>query len=260
MNITGTVAVVTGAGAGIGRATALALARAGAGAVVVVDVDEEAGRQVAVELEALGTDAWFSATDVSDPSAQEALFSRIEQRHGGVDILHNNAGVMSGEPIWPDTPIERLARTIGVNFAGVVFGTRCAIETMRNRGGGAIVNTASRAALSTGPFDPLYHATKAAVVNFTQSCRFLAEQAGIRVNAVLPGVVDTKLLATTGAGGRMASWLEPIVSRTEVLDATTIADAVVGLVRDDTQAGTCLVIDNPPAPPVRLGDWAALFR
>ncbi|MCA1842667.1 MAG: SDR family oxidoreductase, partial [Actinobacteria bacterium] len=244
---------------GIGRACAVAMAAAGAATVVLADIDATAAAAAAELLRSRGTDAWSSGTDVSDVGGQRALFAALDERHGGLDILCNNAGVMSGEPVWPETPLEELARTVGVNLGGVIYGTRCAIPAMRRRGGGVIVNMASRAALSTGEFDPAYHATKAAVVNFTQCCRGLADRYGIRVNAVLPGVVDTPLLGKTGDGGRMASWLAPIVEKVTLLDPTAIAEAVTSLVVDDSQVGTCLVVDNPPARPFRVGEWSQAF-
>ena len=141
------------------------------------------------------------------------MFAEAERHFGGVDIVHNNAGLIGGEPLWPDVPLEKLMAVITVNLGGVAMGTQEGIHTLRRRGGGVIVNTASIAALGPMPADPVYSATKAGVVRITESCAGLAAE-GIRVNAVLPGVVDTDMTNKhTGDGTRPAAWLQPLLAR-----------------------------------------------
>ena len=247
MQIEGKVAVVTGAGSGIGRATARALARAGA-VVVVADVDEAGGSETVGLVHDAGGHAGFRRTDVTEPRSLEATFAAVEADHGGLDIVHNNAGLVCGEPLWPDITPETLLRVMSVNLGGVVVGTRLAVPAMRRRGGGAIVNTASMAALFPLTPDPIYSATKAGVAMFTRACAPLAEE-GIRVNAVLPGLVDTPLLPKSGDGERWAEWAQLAEQVMGLLSPDDVAAAVLALVRDDTAVAVERIVGDLPVPP-----------
>jgi NAD(P)-dependent dehydrogenase (short-subunit alcohol dehydrogenase family) len=244
MDIGGKVAVVTGAASGIGRASALAFAAEGA-AVVVADVDEAGGTATVGLVHDQGGTASFVRTDVSDARSQEAMLATAEREHGGVDIVHNNAGLVSGDPVWPEITPETLLRVMAVNLGGVVPGTRLAVPPLRRRGGGAVVNTASMAALFPLSEDPVYSATKAGVTMFTRACAPMADE-GIRVNAVLPGLVDTALLPKTGDGERWAGWAYAAKEVMGLIAAGEVADAVVDLVRDDTAVAQERVVGALP--------------
>ena len=246
MEITGKVAIVTGAGSGIGRATALALADAGA-TVVVADVDDVGGSETVGLVHDRGGGASFVRTDVTEPRSLEALFATVEAEHGGIDILHNNAGLVSGEPLWPDITPETLLRVMNVNLGGVVLGTSLVIPAMRRRGGG-VINTASMAALFPLEQDPIYSATKAGVTMFTRACRPIAEE-GIRVNAVLPGLVDTPLLPKSGDGERWADWAVSANEFMGLLDADDVAQEVLALIRDDTAVAEERLVGTAPEVP-----------
>ena len=246
MDIAGKVALVTGAATGIGRASALALAEAGA-AVVVVDRDLEGAQRTVGEIEAAGGRAAAVRADVSQPADVRSMFAAATEVFGGVDIVHNNAGLIGGEPVWPDASLEKMMAVITVNLGGVAMGTQEGIKALRLRGGGVIVNTASTAALAPMPIDPVYSATKVAVVRITESCAPLAAE-GIRVNAVLPGMVDTDMTNKhTGDGTRPATWLGPVIAATTMLTAADIAAAVIELVLDDTAVAVSKVVRNPTA-------------
>ena len=236
------MALVTGAATGIGRASALALAAEGA-AVMVADMDDIGGTEtVRLIEEQVGGRAAFVKVDVAWPHEIRTMFSAVEETFGGVDIVHNNAGLIGGEPIWPDAELERIMKVITVNLGGVAMGTQEGIKALRRRGGGCIVNTASTTALHPLPTDPVYSATKAGVVRITESCAGFADE-GIRVNAVLPGVVDTDMTNLhTGDGTRPARWLEPVLADLTMLTPAEVAAVVVELVRDDEAVAEARVV------------------
>ena len=247
MELEGTVAVVTGAGSGIGRATAVAFARAGS-TVVAADIDEATASETVGLIHDLGGRASAVRTDVTEPRSLEAMFAAAEAAYGGVDIVFNNAGLVCGEPLWPDITPETLLRVMAVNLGGVVVGTRLAVPVLRRRGGGAIVNTASMAALFPLTADPIYSATKAGVAMFTRACAPLAEE-GIRVNAVLPGLVDTPLLPKSGDGERWADWATAAETVMGLLAPDDVAAAVLDLVRDDGAVAQERIVGGLPAVP-----------
>jgi NAD(P)-dependent dehydrogenase (short-subunit alcohol dehydrogenase family) len=244
VDIAGKVALVTGAATGIGRATAIALAEAGA-AVVAVDRNVEGAQHTADAIVTSGGRSIAVGADVSRPDDIRAMFAAAEVAFGGVDIVHNNAGLIGGEPTWPASPLEKIMAVIAVNLGGVAMGTQEAITAMRRRGGGVIINTASTAALAPMPIDPVYSATKVGVVRITESCAGLASE-GIRVNSVLPGMVDTDMTNKhTGDGTQPAEWLKPIIAATTMLRPEDIADAVLELIRDDSAVAVSKVVSTP---------------
>jgi len=240
------VAIVTGAARGIGRTTARSLAEAGARAVALVDVKEAALAETAAEVSKAGAKALPLACDVGDLASLRAMFGRVEETCGRLDILHNNAGIGEGDTDWPEVSPERAAAIIDVNLRGVVLGTRLALEPMQRSGGGVVVNTSSGGAFMPLPPQAVYVATKAAVVHFTRSCAPLAESHGVRVNCVCPGLVDTPMVRDSGREGRPHPWLQNIIDGLGLLDPQDIADAVLALVRDDGKAGEVVSVENRP--------------
>lgn len=246
MELENRVSIVTGAAAGIGRATALALAQEKARAVVLVDIDETGLAETASEVEAAGAKALIAPTDVTSVAAMQDLFARVEKDFGRLDILHNNAGLTTGTPSFPDCSIGIVAAMADVNLKGVMIGTRLGIDAITRAGGGAIVNTASVAGLAPSLNEAAYSATKAGVIMFTRSCAPLAESHGVRVNCVCPGIVDTPMLGKTGIDGQLAEYLQPIVGQIEILRPEEIAAAVLELIRDDSKAGEVVTVENRP--------------
>lgn len=241
MEIAGKNALVTGAGQGIGEATALMLAEQGA-QVVLADIDADALAGTAAAVEAAGATAISRVVDLSDPDAVISLLETADADSGGLDIVHNNAGIMTGTPDFPDTHIERMIAVIQINLLAMMIGTRKAVELMRGRkAGGVIVNTASVAAFGPMFTDPSYSASKAGIVNFTESCKPLHEAYGIRVMAVCPAIVDTAIVPHD------AEWLQPALKAVKMLQPAEIAAAVRSIIEDDSAAGEYVTVENEPA-------------
>jgi NAD(P)-dependent dehydrogenase (short-subunit alcohol dehydrogenase family) len=183
--VQGRVVVVTGGGSGGGASIAQAYARQGA-RVVVSDVDYALAGTVAGDIRRLGGQALAQRCDVSREEEVRGLISRALREFHGLDILVNNAG-----PCLADDPLEHWARMISVNLMGTMFSTRQAIEAMKERGG-SIVNVAANSGLGFGPEQqPAYGAAKAGVMRFTAALAWLHASHGIRVNCVVPDVIQT---------------------------------------------------------------------
>jgi NAD(P)-dependent dehydrogenase (short-subunit alcohol dehydrogenase family) len=244
MEIKGKVALVTGAGSGIGRASAQRLSDEGA-VIVVADLDEPGGRETVAQIDASGGISAFVRADVTSVTDVRSMIELAEKTFGGLDILHNNAGIITREPRWPDTEPEDWIRMLDINLRGVILGTQLAIPAMRRRGGGAIVNTASMAGVGYGfPPNPVYAASKGGVVLFTASLAPLRDE-GIRVNCVCPGVVDTPMFRRgleqpDAQRGPVAERLAGL----PIIPPEEIADAVVELIKDEDLAGRAMWIRN----------------
>ncbi len=243
MNPEGKAALVTGGSSGIGRATAIALAEAGA-SVVIADVDAEGGAETVSLIERGGGKAAFVESDVTKREDLERMVAFAEETFGGLDILHNNAGIGLPPPRFPDIPPARWEKLLAVNLWAVIAGTQAAVPAMRRRGGGVIVNTASIAGVTQYLPDPIYAATKHGVVGLTRALAFLKDEANIRVNCVCPGVVDTPMLTrlTGELTPEQRAQRDAIVKAMPLLQPREVAEAVLELVRDDSLAGEAMGI------------------
>lgn len=191
MRFTDKVAIVTGGASGIGLATAKRLGAEGA-RVVIADLDQENARAaVRTVIEAGAPGAQASACDVSDEAQVQGTVQETLRAFGRLDVVVNNAGLMIFKPLEEHAEEDWL-RVLRVDLLGAFFFTKQAFLTMKP--GGAIVNVSSVHALETTPLVSSYAAAKAALLSLTRSAALEGKPKGIRVNAVLPGAIDTPML------------------------------------------------------------------
>lgn len=181
------VAIVTGAGQGIGKAVSEALAAEGA-TVVVSDINADAAASVA---QAIGGSSF--AADASSEEDVQALVKHAVDTHGGLDIMVANAGIAHMAPLVGQS-LEEWRKVTAINLDGVFLATRYGAPVIAEGGGGTIVNIASITAQAAAPLIGSYAAAKAAVVSLTQTAAIELRDAGVRVNAICPGFIDTQLV------------------------------------------------------------------
>lgn len=244
IDLTGRVAVVTGAASGIGRATAVALSGAGA---IVIAVDRDLDGAQAVTDEIGGT---ARALDVVDEAAWQDFETWVDLEFGRLDILVNSAGVAFKDSVG-DASVDTYRKTFDINVAGSLLGMAVALRFMRRAGKGVIVNLSSTASLKGNPTMASYGASKAAVAHFTRSAALQNARSNhdIRINAVLPGLIETAM------AGEFYEIFEKLGSADGVRTAFTtgrpgrpeeVADLILYLVSDRASfiSGASIVVDR----------------
>lgn len=193
MDFTGKVALITGGGGGIGRATALGFALRGA-KVMVVDHDAENGRVTTEVVAQQGGEAKFIRSDVTKSASVRDYVKATLDAYGRIDCFFNNAGIEGKVVPTQDYDEAVFDQVIAVNLKGVFLGLRYVLPEMLKQGSGTVVNTASVAGLFGGPGMPAYVASKHGVLGLTKVASSDVAPFGIRVNAVCPGPVETRMM------------------------------------------------------------------
>ena len=211
-NLSGKVVAITGGARGIGKATAEALVRKGC-RVAIGDLDAALAEETAASL---GGGTVALSLDVTHRDSFRAFLDAAERELGPIDVLINNAGIMPVTPFAEESD-DSIRRQLDINVYGVIVGTQLAIERLRPRAGGHIVNIASQAGKVALPGIATYTATKHAVVGLSESVKAELRGSGVEVSCVMPTVVNTEL--TAGVGQRMIRPVEAEDVANEIVDA-----------------------------------------
>jgi NAD(P)-dependent dehydrogenase (short-subunit alcohol dehydrogenase family) len=240
------VALVTGGSSGIGRATALAFAREGA-KVVIADIAVEGGEETVRMIKEAGGDAIFVQTDVRRAEEVEALINLAVETYGRIDCAFNNAGI-AGKTEAPiaDYPEEEWLEVLSTNLTGVWLCMKYEIRQMLKQGGGVIVNNASAAGLLGFPGRSPYGASKHGVLGITKTAALEYAQAGIRVNAVCPGWIQTPMIQEALDDPERGPQIVASEPLGRVGTSEEVAEAVVWLCSDKASfvIGHGMVIDG----------------
>jgi NAD(P)-dependent dehydrogenase (short-subunit alcohol dehydrogenase family) len=244
----GKVALISGGARGQGAAMAALFAREGAN-VVIGDILDEAGKETAALLAAQGAgDVRYTHLDVTSSSGWNAAVEFAESSFGKLDVLINNAGIVTYSPVV-ECSDQEWDKVIAVDQTGVFYGMRAAIPALRRAGGGAIVNTSSVYGGVRGPNECVaYGAAKAAVVAMTKSAAQIYGPENIRVNVIAPGIVESPMLEQDTAAFGQEAIVEMVkaIPLRRSCTADEIAKSVLFLVTDDSShvTGHTLVIDG----------------
>ena len=244
-DLSGRVALVTGASRGIGAAIAGTLAAYGA-TVFVSSRKREACEEVVARIRDAGGEAEALACHIGEPDSIGEAFRRIDERHGRLDILVNNAATNPYFGPALDMDLAAFQKTVDVNIRGYFWASVEAGRRMRSQGRGAIVNVASVNGVRPMDGQLVYSMTKAAIINMTQGLAKECGRHGIRVNALLPGITETRFATALHGNPKVRAMVEGLLPLGRIAQPGEMAGAVLYLVSDAASytTGTSLVVDG----------------
>ena len=250
MRLKGKVALITGGGSGMGRAASLLFAREGA-KVAAIDVTEASAAETARMIKAAGGEAVSLRADVSDSEDARAMVEETVRAFGGLDVLYNNAGIEGESGFIAQLAEEAFDRVIAINLRGVWLGMKYALPRIVERGGGAIINTASVAGIVGIKGASAYCAAKAGVIAMTRVAALEYGRYNVRVNCICPGVIQTPMVdRIAGPGGVKPRFIERSSVFNRVGNADEIAHTALFLASDEAPFAT-------GAPFIIDGGWVA---
>lgn len=232
MQLQGKVALVTGGGRGIGKETALLLASHGAKVAVCSRNEQECEEVKQLIEQTYGTQAFAVTCDVSNAQQVKEVVAKVAEQLGTVDILINNAGAMLMKPLV-DMTTEEWIQIHDINVHGPFYFCQQVVPSMIEKNDGVIINISSIWGSKGGPNRSAYISSKHAINGFSKALGEELKPYSIRVNAVAPGPVDTKMMEVLGAGANKNGWLVPL----------DIANVIVDLVLPKSRAITATSIE-----------------
>jgi len=244
-DLSGRVALVTGASRGIGEAVAKLLASAGAH-VIVSSRKTEGCQAVADAINNDGGSAEAMACHIGEMEQISATFAQIEASHGKLDILVNNAATNPYFGHILDTDPAAFSKTVDVNVRGYFFMCSLGGKLMKKNGGGSIINVASVNGVVPGDFQGIYSITKSSVIAMTKAFAKECAQMGIRVNALLPGLTDTKFASALTSNQAILKQAMMHIPMKRVAMPEEMAGTVLYLASDASSytTGTCINVDG----------------
>jgi len=241
------VAIVTGSSSGIGRTTAIVLAKEGIKVVIAARRDKEGEETLQLVKESGCGDGMFLKTDVSNEDSVIALVEETVKRYGRLDYAFNNAGVVEDPAPFANKTSSLFDKIMAVNVKGVWLSMKYEIPQMLRNGGGAIVNTSSVFGVIGNPQLPIYTASKHAILGLTKAAALEYAKAGIRINAIAPGAIETEMMEQSiGNDKQHRQALVALHPIGRAGKPEEIANAVVWLLSDKASfvTGHTLVVDG----------------
>ena len=244
-DLSGKVALITGASRGIGEAIARLLAAYGA-RVIVSSRKIDGCEAVAASIREQGGDATAMACHVGEMAQIEQIFGAIQQKFGRLDILVNNAAANPYFGHILDTDLAAYDKTVDVNIRGYFFMSIAAGKMMKEQGGGVILNTASVNGISPGAMQGIYSITKAAVISMTKAFAKECGPLNIRVNALLPGLTETKFASALTSNEKILKTALRAIPLGRTAQPEEMAGTVLYLVSDASSytTGTTITVDG----------------
>jgi 3-oxoacyl-[acyl-carrier protein] reductase len=238
--------IVTGGGKGIGKVYAQEFAKAGA-RVVAADIDEPAARGVGEALAADGLKGLGLGVDIANEASVEAMARATLDRFGSIDVLINNASLMSVLPrrSWLEIPVDEWDRVMAVNLRGMFLSCRAVFPAMKAQKRGKIVNISSSRFFEGGPNRLHYSTSKAGVIGFTRSLSREVGEFGITVNAVAPGMTQSDTQVGSSSGNYLAARIAGrAIERIEVPEDLVGAVMFLSSAASDFMTGQTLLVDG----------------